>query len=171
MRKIIAVDIDLTVVDTLTPWLEWYKKLTGHNIIEEISNTEWNIDKLMHYHNSPMDFWKQANLYDELQPIPEAKRALDELSKDFDIIFVSSCYPEHIRSKEFFIKRNFPYYKAFIDAHYKGYTRCDFFVDDYKKNIEQFPGYVKTFHIRSEINKNSTNIQWFDILKEIKGYL
>lgn len=169
MRKIIAVDVDLTVVDSVTPWVNWYQKLTGHDIIDEINNTEWNVDKLMHFHNSPMDFWKQPDLYDNLEPIPEAKIALDELSKSRDIIFVSSCYPEHIKSKEFFLRRNFPYHKAFIDAHFKGFTRCDYMIDDYLKNLEQFPDSVKTFHLQSAINKNITNITWFDILKEIKG--
>lgn len=168
-RKIIAVDIDGTVVDSISPWITWYEKLTGHDIVEEVQNSVWNLDKLMHFHDSPMDYWKQPNLYDDLEPTPESKKALDGLSKDYDIIFVSSCFPEHTKSKEFFVKRNFPYHKAFINAHFKGYTRCDYFIDDYKKNLEQFPDYVKTFHIQSVINTNITDTTWVDILNEIKG--
>lgn len=168
-KKIIAVDVDLTVVDTLTSWLGWYKKLTGHdiNIGEEV---EYNIETLMHKHSNPLAFWKLSNLYDNEPVIPEAKNVLDKLNDKYDIIFVSSCFPEHYESKQFFIQRNFPYNKGFISTSNKGYIKCDVVIDDYYKYLDQFDDSVIKFMIKTDVNKNQTiynPVSWNKIYEEL----
>ena len=65
-RPVLLVDVDLTVVDSLSPWVEWYTNLTGHSIDEDIQSVSWNVENLMHNHDDPLSFWKKPDLYDNL---------------------------------------------------------------------------------------------------------
>ena len=58
--------IDLTVVDTLNPWLEWYRYKTGHNLTLKGEDHGMNVQKLMINHSVPLDFWRKSDLYDNL---------------------------------------------------------------------------------------------------------
>ena len=169
-RKILGIDVDLTVVDSLTPWVEWYDKLTGHDISEEMKKLDYGIEELMHMHSSPLDFWRKPDLYDSLEPFKDAKINIDILSEHFDIVFFSSCFPEHTQSKEFFIQRNFPYRKGFIATSNKGFVRCDYYVDDYGKYLKQVkegnPN-CTTYQIATDLNQDKLTYTWEQIKDEI----
>lgn len=170
MRKIIGIDVDLTVVDALTPWVEWYKDLTGHDISEEMLELDYGLEELMHQHASPLDFWKKSDLYDNLEPISSSKVNIDILSEHFDIIFISACFPEHAQSKEYFLKRNFPYLKGFINTQSKGFVRCDYYVDDYGKYLKQVqdgnPDCI-TFQHETPLNQDKITYSWDEIKDKI----
>lgn len=169
-RKVLAVDVDLTVVDSVRPWIEWYKDLTGEEL-EEISSENNNLEVMMHQHHDPLSYWKSGILYDKLQAFPEATTSLRNLSDHLDIIFVSACMPEHELSKKLFLKRNFPFMKGFISTHDKHFTRCDYFVDDYKKYCTQLHECgVKVYQIKTSINSSSDMypyMNWSEIEKDI----
>lgn len=153
---IIGVDVDLTVVDSLNPWITWYRDLTGHDITEEISSVNNDLQDLMKRHSDPLAFWKKPDLYDKLEPFEEAITVLRNLHEQgHTIIFVSTCFPEHENSKRMFIQRNFPFSSGFISTGDKQFVKMDVFIDDYKKNLVQ----VKTiqpdcfcYHFDSGIN-------------------
>lgn len=140
MNKVIAVDVDLTVVDTLTPWLKWFKDRTGKDVLNEDNNYSLipEMTRLMNGDVSfhPLDFWKQKDLYDFLKPLPDCVEVLKELHKrNWKIIFVSSCISEHIDSKIRFLDRYFRCgvnyeYTPFISTHDKHYVRYDLLIDD-----------------------------------------
>ena len=52
-------------------------------------------------------YWAQKDVYDHLQPMEGAVEALEQLSKDFEIKFISVCYENHIDSKRAFLDRFF----------------------------------------------------------------
>ena len=163
MRKILAVDVDLTVVDSVTPWLEWYKKLTGHDL-GKITNDNSNVEELMHNHNDPLSFWKKGDLYDDLEPIENTVEVLRKLSEHMDIIFVSACFPEHENSKKMFLNRNFPFMKGFISTSDKQYVKCDYFIDDYYKYVKLiYDTGVKCYQIKTDINSEHSDIPYMDI--------
>jgi 5'(3')-deoxyribonucleotidase len=155
--KIIGVDVDLTVVDVLTEWIDWYKNLTGHDISEEIKNVSYNVEDLMKKHFDPLSFWRKPDLYDNLEPIPEAVKYLKLLKqKGFKIVFASSCFPEHETSKKLFLKRNFPV-DGFLSTSDKQFVTCNYFIDDYDKylnKINEFNSNIKCFRIDSLLNKD-----------------
>ncbi len=173
IRKILAVDVDLTVVDAVTPWVGWYKNLTGEDL-GDISSENNNLEEMMHAHHDPLEFWKKKDLYDNLEPFSSAVLYLKALSKYVDIIFVSACKPEHEQSKKFFLKRNFPYMKGFISTHEKHFIKCDYFVDDYKKYIREVSETgAKCYQIKSQLNSSSDGefpyMEWHEIYKDITG--
>ena len=170
MKKILAVDVDLTVVDAVTPWRIWYKNLTGHDI-GEVTAENNDLESLMHQHHDPLSYWRSNTLYDNLEPFPEAVKALESLSEHVDIIFVSACFPEHEQSKRLFLKRNFPFMKGFISTHDKQYSKCDYFVDDYKKYCNQLHEVgVKVYQIKTALNSPSDlfpYLTWEEIEQDI----
>lgn len=157
--KIIGVDIDLTVVDSVTPWKDWYLKLTGHDLGDEISNVNNDLQALMHKHSDPLSFWKDTELYDDLTAFEDSIRILKKLhSEGYNIVFVSTCFPEHENSKKMFCQRNFPFMSGFISTADKQFVKMDYFIDDYKKNLRLVKSYQPecgVFHIRSDINSKS----------------
>ena len=156
--RIIGVDVDLTVVESVDPWKEWYFKLTGHDI-GEITNVDNDLQSLMHRHHNPLEFWEKSDLYDEMQPFTEAVNILQMLHDEgFTIIFVSSCAPEHERSKRMFCQRHFPFMAGFVSTPDKQFVKMDYFIDDYDKNcklVQDLQPDCGVFQIQSKINEKS----------------
>jgi len=170
MNKILAIDVDLTVVDTVTPWKEWYTNLTGHEL-GEITSDSNDLETLMKNHNDPLQFWRKPDLYDNLKPLDGALEYIPKL-KDLglDIVFVSACMSEHEQSKRFFLQRNFPYMDGFISTGDKSFVRCDYFVDDYKKYCRQMTEHAVVFHIKTDLNTPSEEfpyVTWKEIFENI----
>lgn len=165
-KPILVCDVDLTVVDTLDTWLKWYEDSTGHNIDNDLSTVDYYLQDLMHKHDSPLDYWKKPNLYDKLLPIPEAVECLLELKNYYDVLFVSSCFPEHTTSKQKFLKEWFPFAKGFIATSDKGFVKADAVIDDYQKNLLMFtdvPDNMK-FLVETRINSKDINsVRWYEI--------
>ena len=155
-NKVIGVDVDLTVCDVVTDWIKWYKDLTGHDISDDISTTNNDLEKVMHKHSDPLSFWKKPDLYDKTQAFPDAVKVLTGLYNDgYDIIFISSCFPEHETSKRMFCQRSFPFMAGFISTSDKQFINMDYFIDDYSKyltKVFEYNSKVKCYHIKSDIN-------------------
>lgn len=151
-KGIIAVDVDMTVVNPVTKWVMWYQKKTGHTITaQEISEIQYNVNDMMHKHHDPLSFWRQCDLYDDLYPIKNSVETLSKLHEmGYTIIFVSSCFPEHQESKTYFLKRFFPFHSGFIDTDSKEFIRCDYFIDDYKKYLDKVRKGAEAFCIQHE---------------------
>lgn len=152
-RPLIAVDVDLTIVDTLTPWFNWIRQITGEEFpVMDYCGTpglgkhlpQWmkNYDDLPGFlaeYNGPTvktdkdaitAYWKQRNLYQNLKPIEGAQEYLSELSRKADIVFVTHCFPGHIDSKRRFLDSQFRFKHDFIDTKAKHLIAYDVLIDD-----------------------------------------
>ena len=170
MEQILAIDVDLTVVDTVTPWKKWYTSLTGHDL-GEITSENNDLETLMRNHNDPLKFWRRPDLYDDLVPLEDAKKYIPLLKElGLTIIFVSTCMPEHEDSKRFFLQRHFPFMDGFVSTGDKKFVQCDYFVDDYKKNCKQLMDKASVYQIKSELNSPSEDypyVTWEEIYNDI----
>lgn len=171
-EKIIGIDVDLTVVDTVTPWKQWYTKLTGHDL-GELSSENNDLETRMKDHNDPMKFWRKPDLYDDLNPYKSAQKYINKIQElGLDVVFISACQPEHEDSKRMFLRRHFNFDHGFISTGDKHYVRCDYFVDDYKKYCRQMAPYAKVYQIKSELNSSSNGefpyTDWKGIYEDIK---
>ncbi len=141
---IIAVDVDQTLVDTLTPWLEWFRKVTGVTLTAKdmVINNLTPVMKAKAleagYKNfDPMAFWRISHLYDDLEPIDgEGGRLINDklemLSNglgNHQIVIVSHCMPEHEHSKRRFLDK-FIDYDAFVSTSDKWFVNYDVIFDD-----------------------------------------
>lgn len=143
--SLIAVDVDLCVVDSLTPWMEWFKQFTDKPVLNKTKTyhlvpemKEILASEGLKDYVDPISFWRHADLYDKLEPVEGAIEALYRAKRDggHHIVFVSSCFPEHVQSKINFIDKFFPYNDGFISTHDKHFVAYDELVDDKLEHME-----------------------------------
>ena len=110
-KPTLGVDVDLTVVDTLASWMEWMNIPQDYIVPNPCSIDGTYNNYFMNVHGKDYNginrYWAQKDVYDHLQPMEGAVEALEQLSKDFEIKFISVCYENHIDSKRAFLDRFF----------------------------------------------------------------
>lgn len=136
-KPIIAVDVDLTVVDSLTPWFKWLRQYSDEPVWNRDNSYDLApemraiLDRAGYVNVDPLDFWRQNNLYHHMTPIEGCVDALRAAYKrGCEIVFVSSCFAEHTNSKAWMIKRHFPFASGFIATHDKHFVGYDMLIDD-----------------------------------------
>ena len=146
MNRMLGIDVDGVVVDTLT----LYKQASPD--LED-----------------PLDFWRDENLYDNLVPMEGAVEKLEQLSKYFGIVFVSRLKGNHHRSKVYFLKKHFPFMTGFVGTHEK-YLLNDSLVamvDDLEDNLSKFDSDKRILFGQGEYKDWNA----FDVPKFCKEYL
>lgn len=136
-RKVVAVDVDLTVVDSLTPWMDWLRQFSEepvknesrtYNLVPEMQDI---LDRAGFYDVDPLEYWRRTDLYDGLEIVDGALEALKRVKeRGDDLVFVSSCFPEHEASKTKLLERHFSFADAFISTHAKHFVAYDVLIDD-----------------------------------------
>lgn len=145
-RKIAAVDVDLTVVDSGYAWYTWLENMTkaGHPYSWVSQWYDFSVPysvawKNKHCAGSPFDFWRAKGVYDNLEPIEGCVDALRTLSnRGYDIVFVSAIKGDHHKSKHNFLKANFPFMKGFVATKEKWAVNADLVIDDRHKFLNMF---------------------------------
>lgn len=138
MSKVVAIDVDETVVDVLPVWNRWCSAFFGKIYLGD----EYDLCKI--YGEEAMTFWSTPFLYQKLTPKPDAVECLTKLSDEgYEIGFVTYCKKAHLSSKCKWIKQHFPFYKFIYASKEKGYVRCDYFIDDRHTYLNQQPSNVK----------------------------
>jgi 5'(3')-deoxyribonucleotidase len=135
----IFVDIDDTIINTVTAWVRWLNADYGLNVkVEDIK--EWDMCKAF-----PM-LEKQdvySPLFDEVfwetvEAFPEAIEVLERLNKKHDVFFVSATHPSNVSNKVLrCVHRFFPYItsKQYIFMYYKSFLDGDIIIDDRPENL------------------------------------
>lgn len=140
MKDAILVDVDLTFVDSGTPWFQWLEDVYG--VAPDMSKGPGNGQ--IHYNLgkyfpaplveqiSPHDYWEDMFLYDRLKPLPGAVNALKTLKEaGYPIRFVSHCKKGHFSSKARMVKRETSH---FLDIE-KGSTGDGFYATKVKSGV------------------------------------
>lgn len=141
---VLAIDVDLTLVDSLTPWLESVR--TEHGAIrlellpspqpdEALDLVPWLQDMGV---KDPLSYWKCGDLYDEMKVNSSFIMFYRELvsslkfhtGKEVETIVVSSCFPEHESSKRELVKSVFGDKTPFISTSAKHFVDFDLIIDD-----------------------------------------
>ena len=140
MRKVIGVDVDGVVVRSD---IEWNKYLMNRanvsgSLLPLDGPVAYNLSKYYPNVYDAMEFWRKKDLYDHMEPDYDSVKYLKSLSENYDIIFITALKGNHHKSKFNFVKRHFPFMKAFLGTKEKGYVKCDFMIDDRISNLQQF---------------------------------
>lgn len=139
--RAVICDIDLTFVDSGTPWLNWLVSVYGvepdFTIKAPGDLIHYNLSKyfpkpLIHQIN-PYDFWEDPHLYDKLRPIKGAVQALESIkAAGHPIRFGSYCKNGHFSSKARMVKRETSH---FLDIE-TGATGDGFYATKVKNGIK-----------------------------------
>jgi len=145
-KRLIGVDVDGVVVDTINLYKEASKHL-----------------------DDPLDFWRSEDLYDNLQPMEGAVEKLEQLSKYFGIVFISRLKGQHHKSKYYFLERYFPFMTEFMGTHGKWVMNnsVEAMIDDLPENLVRFDSHKRVLFGQGEYKDSNT----FDVSKFCKEYL
>ena len=146
-NRTILVDVDLTVVDSGTPWRDWLNEATGAQLDPYTDTGEINYDLSVYWGDylkgsgiDPYDYWRSETLYDNSEPLEGAVECLRGFSEaGWGVVFVSALKGNHHKSKYHFLKRNFPFMAGFIGTREKQFVRGDILIDDRNKFLNMMP--------------------------------
>lgn len=154
--KTIIIDIDNTILCPMDKWIAW--ALTNANYCDEQrymrdrikGNVDYNFSNYFDLHEGVdgLDFFRQEDLYDDMELLPDAKHVITSLSEENTILFVSFSKSWHLKSKFSIIKRNFPWViegerGAFISCKHKHHIPADLFIDDRYELLSKHPAKLK----------------------------
>lgn len=113
--KVVAVDVDLTFVDSGRAWLDWCQKKTGLpiNVFLPPQNPQmrfyYDLTKYFPtcFKNDLRLFWKLGGIYDNLEPVPGAVDTIKWLHDEGAIIWFltgSLSHEQHVNKFDFLNK-------------------------------------------------------------------
>lgn len=160
----IAIDVDITLVDTGYEWWEWcvsnladidpiFLEIPSvHSMYDdtEVSGKcSYNFsEEFLNFKEKTgidiFSFWKQENLYNELSPLPNSVNVIKRLvDAGHEIVFISHTHGGHLKSKVDFLRRHFPFTDiggkgGFIATKEKHLVDVDVMIDDRIDNLLKF---------------------------------
>ena len=165
-KGLIAVDVDLTVVEMAQPWLDWLNgvcddHITMHMLSKVYGDIPYALNqvapfcsKLEGLHTSGMDFWRNQYLYDDKKPIEGSVEVLSKLNQEgYDICFVSAITGNHQSSKYHFLKRYFPFLKGVVLTREKFLVNCDYIIDDRINILNAMPEKTKCIQYKTPFSQ------------------
>lgn len=190
----IGIDVDLTFVDSGTPWLHWLELVYG--VKADATLPPLNPQGKIYYNLSkyfppakvnqvpPFEFWEDPYLYDKLKPLPGAVEAVVTWAKAGHFNqFVSHCKKGHFSSKVRFLKRETEEFfslepgsgHGFYATKNKAGLKLDVIIDDRNEFLNQFGPEVikikfKTPYDQSEELKVSIDLET-DNWDEIRDFI
>lgn len=119
MRRLLGIDVDLTVVATDQGWLDWLLS-SGHVVWggKNLKTKPYNLSELCPTHPDPYQYWRELD-YSQFKPIKGSVEALQALSKYFGIVFISRIKGNHTKSKYYWLKEHFPFMTEYVATHGK----------------------------------------------------
>ena len=139
--RVVAVDVDCTVVRTDILWWDWLQKKIGRTEpFPEDCVKPYNIGEMFDLPDglNPHDFWKQRDLYDGLEPIQGSVDALRyAYDSGYKVAFVSVIDGDHGKSKYAFLKRHFPFLSGVLYTREKHLVGADVLIDDRRSNLHR----------------------------------
>ena len=147
MKKKIAIDIDLTIVDVGIEWQDWLKFQYNHKDFDKFIDDcdkrqiSYNLSEYFDILDKEEGFyfWKNSELYDHMELLNGCYDVIKNLwQAGFEIYFVSVTEPDHMNSKKDFLVRNFDFLDNinFVATDTKHcMDGCFAFIDDRMENI------------------------------------
>ena len=132
------IDVDLTLVDTLSPWLRWFKARTGVELKPNAYKVELQMQE--HMNEDPMAYWRGKDIYHDLKPYARSVNIVRKLiDQEFSVVFVTySPFTEQVVSKENWLSDHFGSDIPVIHTHHKELIDADIIIDDNTDMIAKF---------------------------------
>lgn len=158
MKPVLFVDVDGTVADSMTHWLDLYNIKFG---------THYNVDHIKEYHLSKtFENWEVFDAfykdYRGVIPVFGAMRAIETLRRYYRVVFVTVGYGEDW-VKSWFSPEKQDFIKIADRSLLRGYA----LIDDCPDNLDVFQG--ERFLLRQPWNQDRglNEVTW----EEITSYL
>lgn len=144
----IAIDVDLTTLQSDIAWYEWLQCMCGgpnqfkpfpifkEQTIRDFGEIDYNLTKYfpppINKNVNVFDFWRNTGVYDLIKPVDGAVKNISRLMDDgHKVIFVTHNKGHGGRSKFNNIQRLFPDYDySFVVTSEKDVVDCEVLIDD-----------------------------------------
>lgn len=169
MKERILIDVDETITNNIDNWRAWYYNLTGITLILDGSDDFDSLDI------DPLLYFKREDVYKDNTLNDGVLEFIELVKYDYEIIFCSCCFPEHVVSKKNFLEKNFSYIDYhFVDTCSKHLLDIDYAIDDRAEYLRGFRNYVTKFQIITTVNKSHENEgmmyrDWYGIIEYFKN--
>lgn len=181
MKPVGLVDMDCTVVDLVTQWVEAIKSRYGVEPVRDDVHdvTEW-------YPELPaenvLEFLGEEGFFRSPPPMPGSQSVITRWLEDgVDVRFatvVSPKIPSVYRQKCEWVSEHFPGLEDRIivfSSHDKTHLRGNFLIDDHPKHCEQMVGRGMPVVFDQPWNRNVKNMEracnWMDVDKIVRRHL
>jgi 5'-nucleotidase len=144
MTKRIAIDQDQVVADILQEWLRRYNYDYNDTLTPE-QIVEWNWDHIVKPEcgKKIYTYLDDPELFANLQLIDESQEAIYELSKNYEIFFVTAPFnPNNVVPKHEWLRRYFSFVpeRNYVFTRNKSIVRANWLIDDKPGNFIDFYG-------------------------------
>lgn len=170
MRQRIAIDMDETIVDTMSRHVDWYNKEFG----QQLTKADLHGTKI--YQRVAADHVARVRAYpdhpDFFADIPPYENALEvvrELSERYDVFIATAAmeHPNSFAAKYTWLTKNLPFLSPmnFIFCGNKGVLHTDYLIDDSPRHFEHFKGEGVLFsapHNMLEVHPKRVN-SWHEV--------
>ena len=110
MKRILGVDVDLTVCPSDDGWREWLGRHYGY---VKCPMTEYNFGHYYKHVEDPFEYWRTLE-YSQFQPIKGSVEKLKALNQYFDIAFITATKGKHAKEKYYWCQQHFPFMIGFM---------------------------------------------------------
>lgn len=119
MGRILGVDVDLTICPSDKGWREWLKERCSVEYpLGDYESPPYDLGTQFAGVDDPYKYWRELD-YSQFQPIEGSVECLRELSKHFQIVFISRIKGNHTKSKYYWLKEHFPFMYEYVACHKK----------------------------------------------------
>lgn len=148
MKRLLALDCDLTVCPSDIGWFEYLRKKdaeyflkygNSYKYIPKDGMLPYNLGELYPKLENTADYWRELD-YSQFTPIEGSVEKLKALSQYFGIVFISANKGTHTKSKYYWLKENFPFLKGYMATKEKFLMNDSVvaMIDDRKDILEKF---------------------------------
>lgn len=157
-KRIIGVDVDLTVCPSDVGWSNWLQERTNgpKHYKEYLKGKPYNLAELYVDVEDPFEYWRSLE-YPQFQPLKGSVEKLEKLSTYFDIVFISAIKGKHNKEKYYWLKEHFPFLKGYIATKEKflmNNSVCAM-IDDRLDNLQGFDQHKRVFY-KTPYSQNET---------------
>lgn len=132
----VAVDLDDTVWDFVSPLLERYNETYNDNVRKE-QITDWNIHSFLKPEcKSIFAEFGDDDFYSKLRIKPSTKRRLKFINRHANLYFVTACHSATMLNRSKALARELPWFddSQLVKLNTKQKFRCSYLIDDYIDN-------------------------------------
>lgn len=157
LKQTIAIDMDGVIADTIQNFLDWYERDHGvkfdKSVFEGTPESEGLPDGAVRKYVTTPGFFRSAPV------MKDAREALVEISKDFEIYIVSAAmeFPQSLSEKQEWLAEHFEFisWKNIVFCGDKSIIGTDIMIDDHLKNLDTFTGKPILFTAGHNIHANT----------------
>lgn len=175
----VGIDIDNTIWDLISPWLEWYNILYLDNIkYKQITEYSFFDITTKATKKEMYDILHTPEFWNYVKPFKDSYSALKKFNNEFELYIVTKTSYKTPSKKFDNFFNYFPFLseKQLVNTSNKSLLNIDVLIDDYVKNLGNNTKY--NFLINTPYNKKYSNYfkvknlsEAYDIINFLNGHI